>query len=266
MASNEMAVPVDFLLARDELLFVLSLLSVATLPGLEDDPAGAMTPEQQAVAQRVAGRGLRARQLASVRDDGEFVLHNNLLAAVGACAFSQQAIFVNHWALNQTLPTPFFAHIGENSIVVHTRPADVLHLLSLLPSSSDLLQQILSACEYTDTPTGNTYELTLPSALLAQVREMAEAGAKSDAVNLLATNGNSVEGALAVVDTLATQYLASSLQLAKQKDGQTEHQDLLLLQDNQNSWLITSSDVDTVTIRTVTQANIQELLLKWLAA
>ena len=265
MASNEMAIPVDFLLSQDELVYILSLLSVTTLPGLEDDPAGEMTPEQQAVAHRVASRGLRARLLASLREDGEVVLQNNLLAAVGTCAFSQHAIFVNHWAINQTLPTPFFAHIRENNTVVHTRPADVLHFFALLPAATDLLQQILSFCEYTDAPASNPYTLKLPSALLTQVREKAEMGAKADAVNLMTATGNVAESAQAFGDTLATQYRASSVQLAKQKNGQTEQQDILLLQDNQYRWLISSPEADTVTIQSVTGANIQELLAKWLA-
>lgn len=266
MASSEIAVPVDFLLARDELLYVLNLLAVATIPGLEDDPAGAMTPGEQTVALRVAGRGLRARQLASVREDGEVVLQNNLLAAIATCAIGQRAIFVNHWAANQTLPMPIFAHIGDNGSVIHTRPADVLHSFSLQSSVADLVQQILDICEVSDQSASGAIALKLPATLLPQVREKAEAGAKAEAVNLLVANGNSAEAAQALVDTLATPYRASSLQLAQQANGQTTHQDMLLLQDDRQRWLITGATADSVTIQTVTRAEIQELLAKWLAS
>lgn len=270
MASDEMAVPVDFLLSRDELLYILSLLNVTTIPGLEDDPAGAMTPEQQAIALRVAGRGLRARELAAVGDNGETVLQNNLLAAVATCAFGQHAIFANHWASGQDLPTPIFAHIGENHSVIHTRPADVLHYLSLRPVG-EILPQILAACEFADTPASNTtnsIEAKLPSALLPQVRQLAETGAKADATNLVVANGNTAQDAQALVDLFAGPYGTSSLQLARLRNGQSEHQDGLLLQGNQANWMITTANGDgaNLDIRNVTRANVQEWLSTWLAA
>jgi hypothetical protein len=266
MASSQIAVPVDFLLSRDELLYILSLLSVATIPGLEDDPAGAMTPEQQAVALRVAGRALQARELAAVRD-GETVLQNNLLAAVATCAFGQRAIFANHWPIGQELPTPLFAHIADNNSVIHTRPADVLHFLSLKPVA-DILAQILAACELSDTPTTVERQVKLPSALLPQLRQLAEAGAKADATNLLVAQGNGAQDAQALVDLLAGPYRTTSLQLARQRNGQSEHQDGLLLQGDQANWMMTTANGDAANlqIRNVTRANIQEWLTAWLTS
>jgi hypothetical protein len=267
MAENENLEAVELLLAREELLYVLSLFSVDTIPGIEDDPAGNLTPEQQAVALRVAERALRARQLAWLRDDGQLMLHNDLLSAVGACAYSQSALMIYHWQAGQTLPTPFFVHIREGDIVVHTRPADVLHQFSRFPASADLLQQVLTICEYRETPANGSYETVLPGPLLGQAQEMAGNGAKAPAVDLLAANGFSRDGAQALVNTLAAENRASNLQLAKQKDGQIHQQDYLLLQDEQYTWLVTSENADNgrVTIRTATRPDVQGLITEWMA-
>src|SRR5512145_1990409 len=125
MNGNNTSEPIQILLSREELLFVLNLLQAGFIPGLDDDPLGELTAEQQAFALTVAGRALRARELAQQHPDGQWVVHNNLLLAVGGCAYAQGIISVYHWPSNSALPRRFFGHLRENQAIAHTRPADV---------------------------------------------------------------------------------------------------------------------------------------------
>ena len=67
MANENSSQLVNILLSRDELLLVLTLLEAQYIPGLDIDPLGERSAEQQDLAFVVAARGLRARDLARVR-------------------------------------------------------------------------------------------------------------------------------------------------------------------------------------------------------
>ncbi|MEZ4726307.1 MAG: hypothetical protein R3E79_04140 [Caldilineaceae bacterium] len=268
MADVNLLEPIHLLLSREELLFVLHTFGLATMPGIEDDPTGPLIAEQQAVALRVAERALRARQLAWVQADDQLALHRNLLAAVGACAYAEKAIFVYHWSAGQTLPTPCFAHIRGPDCVLHRRPADVLHLFSLLPSLARLTQQLLAACEYT-TPAATlpATELRIPGEAFVQIREQVDGGSVQRALDLLTRYAPARAAAQALVDTLRDGLRVSNLQLLNQHNGAVERQDYLLLQNAQYTWLGTTAGnngATTVTLKPAIGADVETLLTAWL--
>jgi hypothetical protein len=248
---NENAVEsVSLLLSREELLFILNLLEAQFIPGLDPDPLGELTAEQRPLALTVAGRALRARQLAQVYADGEWILHNDLLTAVGASAYPQSVISVFHWGANADTPARYFGHIRGDDVVVHTRPEDVLHRFALLPSTEQLMAQILSWCEYEHGTAAAVLELTLPSAVFAQVRELAAAGSTAEAAELLVNQRVEPEPAQAFVDTLAHSPKVSILQtLKQQQDGTVQKQDLTLLQNGRQAWLIVASPDEAAPLR-----------------
>ena len=85
--------PVDLLLSREELLLLLDLLQANTIPGLEVDPFGELNDAQRQLAIVWAGRALRARELAQLNEAGELMVHDDLLTAVGTCAYADKAFF-----------------------------------------------------------------------------------------------------------------------------------------------------------------------------
>jgi hypothetical protein len=261
--------PINLLLSREELRLVLNSLETDFIPGLDAEPLGELTTDQDALVLTVAGRALRARELARLETDGELAFHNALLTLVGVCAYSENVIFAYHWPPDQIIPRRYFGHIRGEDIVAHTRPEDILHLFSLLPSKEQLVEQVLAACEFEDGPTSGPFEFTLPSDTLASVRELAGAGETDQAIELLAQHDTPSDAANAFVATLSDSPHTSILQAVKQPgDGTVQKRDFTLVQNSQQTWLglAASDDAENppVQIKTTTRAEVQDLLAEWL--
>lgn len=269
MNGNDTSEPIHILLSREELLFVLNLLQAGFIPGLDNDPLGELTAEQQALALTIAGRALWARELAQLHPDGQWVVHNNLFLAVGGCAYAQSVISVFHWPANGALPRRFFGHLRENHIVIHTRPADVLHRFSLLSSREQLISQVLTACDLEDGSAAPPQELTVLSDDFVKLRELAGAGDTTEAVKMLASNGTLPETAQAFVSTLADSARVSILQILHQPvNGAVQKRDFTVLQNSQQTWLISAPTSDTddalLSVKTTTRGEVTTLLSEWL--
>jgi hypothetical protein len=252
----------QLLLSREELLFTLNLLEAQFIPGLDPDPLGELTAEQRPLALTIAGRALRARELAQVYPDGEWILHNNLLTAIGACAYPQSVISVVHWTPDADTPERHFGHIRGDEVVTHTRPEDVLHRFALLPSREQLMAQILAWCEVEDVDAA-PLELAVPGATFAQARELAASGNTAAATELLVNQAAAPEPAKVFVETLAGSPKVSILQTLKQQaDGTVQKQDLTLMQNGHQAWLIIASPDEAAPLRvkSTTKDELQALL------
>jgi hypothetical protein len=259
--------PMNVLLSRDELLLMLQLLRAPTLAGLDANPAGDWNAEQQRVALTVAERALRARDLAHLRPGGELAVHTALLAAVGVCAYPQATLFVYHWPANAEAATRYFAHQRQGELVAHTRPADVLHLFTRLPSPAALVTQLFTACGWEEVPTGASQQFTLPAPLFADVRRLAMSGEVAGALDLLRPQRIAIESARPFVMTLAEAPRLSVVQMRKQGNGGVQALDLTLVQNSQRSWLVTNgvnNDPDTLAVKTTTRAEVTALFTNWL--
>lgn len=269
MNGNNTSEPINFLLSREELLFVLNLLQAGFIPGLDNDPLGELTAEQLAFANTVAGRALWARELAQLHPDGQWVVHNNLLLAVGGCAYAQRIISVYHWPADSAFPRRFFGHLRENDIVTHTRPADVLHRFSLLPSKEQLISQVLAACDLEDGSTSPPQELALSRGDFVKIRELAGAGDTTGAMDILVTNRTPPETAQAFVSTLADSARVSIMQILDQPiNGTVQKRDFTVLQNSQQTWMISAPTSDTddapLSVKTTSRDEITALLSEWL--
>lgn len=260
--------PMNILLSRDELLLILQLLRAPSLAGLDANPAREWSADQQQVAFTVAERALRARELAHLRANGELAVHTALLAAVGVCAYPQTTIFVYHWPANAEAAIRYFAHQRAGELVAHTRPADVLHLLTRLPTPAALVTQLFTACGWEETPTGANQQFTLPAPLFADVRRLAMNNDVAGALDLLRTQRIAIESARPFVMTLAEAPRLSVVQMRKQGNGGVQARDLTLVQNSQRSWLVTNgvnNDPDTLAIKATTRAEVTTLFTSWLA-
>ncbi|MCL4297871.1 MAG: hypothetical protein KJ077_19165 [Anaerolineae bacterium] len=258
--------PINILLSREELLFVLNSLQADFIPGLDPDPQGELTLAQESFGITVAGRALRARELARQRPGGEIELHTALLTMVGVCVYSQNVLFAYHWPANTDTPSRYFGHIRGNDIVAHTRPEEVLHLFSLLPDKDQLTDQVLAVCQYTDVPAAAALEFSAPAEIFAQVRQLAGAGDAAKAVNLLVNSGVAAETARTFADALAHAPRVSILQAVKQPgDGTVQKRDFTLLQNGQQAWLAVAAAEPGAPLRvkTTSSAEIRAMLAEW---
>jgi hypothetical protein len=261
--------PVNILLSQKELQVVLDLLETDYIPGLDADPLGNLTAEQQSLALTVANHALQARELVQVQERGKLVVHNTLLTAVGVCAYSQKSIFVYHWPTNAENPTRYFGHIREDNIVAHTRPEDILHLFSVLPSKDQLVEQVLAVCEYRQVPASPAHELTVPGEDFAMVRLLADAGDTEKAIGLLTNNETPANTARALAVTLATSPRVSIMQTLKYVGAESiQKRDFTLLQNGQHTWLVIAppgeADGTPLRVKTTTKDEVRALLAEWL--
>lgn len=261
--------PINILVSRDELLFVLNALEADFIPGLDLAPPGSdLTIEQQSLALAVAGRALRARQLARAQAGGELEIHTALLTMVGVCAYAQHVVFVYHWPSNADAPQRYFGHIRGSDIVTHTQPEDDLHLFSLLPGKSMLLDQILAICHCRGETGPAAFEFLVSNQAFAAAREFAGAGNREQARQALSANGTDAAAAAALIDTLSGSPQVSILQVVTQPDdGKIRKRDITLLQNHQRAWLVMAPE-DTANaplrVKTTTAAELQEMLAAWL--
>ena len=256
--------PINMVLSREELLLTLRTLETESIPGIDSDPLGALTSDGLALAHTIAERSLRARGLAQVQADGSVALHNALLTAVGVCAYATQTVFVYHWPEDGEVPIRYFGHIRGEDFVAHTRPEDVLHLFTLLPTKEALLEQILQVCNYEERTHNGS--LTLAAADFAQIRGWAREGEVETAVAHLTNQQTETTVAAAFVQTLAQSPHISILQTVKHLEDQAiANYDFTLVQDQQHGWLMTPADEEGgLQVKTAVKADLVALLNNWI--
>jgi hypothetical protein len=266
MASANATDPVNVVLSRDELLLILSLLRAQYIPGLDVEPLGERTPEQEDLAFVVAARGLRARDLARVRvEEGRLTVHAGLLAAVSACAYSDNAAFVYRWPSRAEAPQRLFGHVRDGFYVIHAPVEDVLHRFTMLASKEHLVDHILAACRLPDALASTPGELQVPGGVFAQVRQLAEQGDVAQAGALLATDSSTADLAGALLATLAGQPEITIFQTLRQVDvGSVVKRDFTLVQDANALWLVaaTAADADTLLVKATAQDEVRSLLFE----
>lgn len=260
--------PINILLSRDELLYVLNSLKATFILGLDSDPAGDRNDEQQALAMTIASRALRARGLAQLVENGQLTIHNALLAAVGVCSYPQQTLSVYHWPSQQTYTTRYFAHLRGNEIITHTRPEDVLHLLARLPSKRFLVEQVVRLCQCNDVQPAQPLAWQITAQQFGAARQLAEQGKTAEAVALLDQSNDSGSPLQPLVDSLAhTPHVSVVQALKRQSSGMVEKKECTVIQNSAHPWLIQPipDQTGTLLVKATTKAEIQSLLAGWLA-
>lgn len=229
--------PLAVTLSREELLAVLNVLRAPTIAGLDREPSGELTPEQEALTLVVARRALLARGLAQMRADGEFLVQRGLLAALGACAYAQDSIQVYTWPAGAEDPERLFGHVRGEVVVEHTRPAAVLHQLTLLPSKAALAGRVLAFCEFDAAPPAAPFDFTVPPQDFADARQTAGGGNTTAATALLMRGGAPKAAAASLAAAWAAAPRVSVLQtLARSGNQAPRVREFTLIQSGQQGW------------------------------
>ena len=257
--------PLAVTLSREELLAILNVLRAPAIPGLDSEPSGELTPEQEAFAIVVARRALLARGLAQLRADGEFLVQRGLLAAIGACAYAQDAILVYTWPAGAQAPQRLFGSIRGDDVVLHTRPAEVLHCFTLLKSKAELMAHVLAFCEFDAAPPAVPFDFTVPRQDFADARQHAGAGNTAAATELLVRDGAPEAAAAGLVAVWANAPRVSVLQTVTQLSNQAARaREFTLVQGGQTAWwaaLMPDEEATApVRVKTVSSAEIRALL------
>jgi hypothetical protein len=256
----------SFLLSREELILLLDLLEVVTVPGLDPDPLGELSDEQRALALIWAGRALRARGLAAIGDDGSLLVDKKLLTAVSTCAFWEATLNVYHWSAPGRAPIRFFGCVQNGHVAAHTRPEDVLHRFSTLSSAEALVEAATAVCQCQDFLNSSSVQHQLSLDLFVQARESAEAQETNAAQEALRQGGIPEDTVQALTAVLSGASRMSIWQIVKRgENGDPQTHDYTLLQHEQTAWLISLlTGENEIHIQTVSPPFLKELLNQYL--
>jgi hypothetical protein len=174
--------PISVLLSREEVMAVLALLNVASIPGLVSDPVG------QAAAALSGERALRARELARIGADGRVQVHRDVLELVGACGYAQGSLIVTHLA--DRVVRSCFGHRRGDTFVLHTSPEAGLHRFEGAPDRAALVDALVAFSGWTDAPQSSLGPLAVSRAALDRAR--AAVRAQSPATAVVALSGDNV--------------------------------------------------------------------------
>jgi hypothetical protein len=270
MNGNHQEATRRIILSREELLFVLQQLAVTTIPGLDKDPLGELTPEGHELARTLAARALRARGLvrSSAAGSEPLQIHQTLLRMVGACAYAQQAIFLYHRDPHGNPPLRYFGHILGEDVVAHTHPETALHQFALLPSRAALFTEILTICACPEVVT-EVHEFTLPFAVFEQVQQAVGDEQWETAQHLLAHAHLTRASISAFLSLFAADYRLSVLQIVKQQmDNNVAQRELLLFQTGSVIWLAFAAKLPSgqneMLVKTTNRAELHQLWSEWL--
>ena len=242
MATENGTTSMNLLLSRDELLLTLQLLETAVIPGLDPDPLGELSAEAQGVALAVAGRGLRARELARLGDDGTMRLHGTLMQAVGAAAYAEKSVAVFHWEAGAEEPQRLFAHVRGDDAVLHLRPDTVLHLFALFGEKAGVAEQLLTFCQW-ESAGKTSAKMTLSEAAFANAREAAQNGDAVGAAAALQAAGVAAAAATDIANTMSNNPKVTVFQtIAAGEDGEAMQQDVTIVHDETQAWSVRQAD------------------------
>ena len=184
-----------------------------------------------------------------MRENGELAVHAALLAAVSACAYSQNAVFVYHWPAKSETPTRYFGHLRDGAFVAHTRPEDVLHLFTVLPSKDRLIEQVLAVCQYQDVPAAKTASGTnFGPGLRSGARASREGRSGAGYQHPGCRTGSSRRHRAPDRDPGRRAALSIVQTLKQLGDGSVLKRDFTLVQNEQQAWLVIAKTDDTTTL------------------
>ncbi len=206
---------------------------------------------------------MRARELAAIGENGELLVDERLLTAVGGCIYWQTALYAYHWPEPGQAPLRFFGYVRDGQAVAHTRPADVLHRFAVLPSAEALMEEVTAVCQCQTLPDAPATQFTLPRDTFVRARELAEEQETDAAAQTLQEASVPAETAQALTAVLAGAPRMSIWQIVKRdEDGETETRDYTLLHSDEAAWLVSlAAGADDLAVRTVTAVDLRELLV-----
>ncbi len=206
--------PTEFsvVLSREEVLAILHLIGLATIPGLGEEPLPNLSPEQQAISLIVAERALRARGLAAINAEGRLLVQTTVLETLGVCAFATRSVYVTQMVAPSGGAAQLIGHRRAEAWVVHTRPELVLHAFQRTDSWPKVMEQIITFCGWPGQSAGAEFRLTVANSTLKTIRELAAQGQVDRANALLLAARQDAEAAKKLVDLLSQPHFVTVVQ------------------------------------------------------
>lgn len=260
MADYEAPLFPQYYLSREELLLLLNLLKAGYILGLEPDPLGEGTPEQQARTLLQAERALRARELARLDEAGHLIVQNALLAAVGTCAYPLKNLVAHHFPPESPVQR-CFGHAREDSWVFRYEPERGMYLFALHFDRESWLNHVVNHAKCGQLLGAGTAPLTLKGRTLSKARGLVGSSPTAARQALVEDGVPESEAEWLVAMLGAPHNITVFHTLSLQADNSLSKQELTVVDAKDNSWILAepaaTAGTDTYVL---TPATTQQLL------
>jgi len=226
-------------LGREELIFLLRLFHVPTLPELGEDPLAGMSEEQAAAALASAERSLRARGLLRVVEKEKRVEVDPVaMALVGSCLRPRFSLLVSFQIQGGELARRYY-HVASHLTVEHTSPEIGIDRFIGVAEPSDMFPRIADTLHITDQAALSCPPSRVRESILTQVRDRVRAREVEIAQALLRQEGVPDATAYALIETLAQPISNSSIVRIEGFGSQDKQvQGFSLLEGNNGLWAL----------------------------
>jgi hypothetical protein len=255
----------DITLSREEFRFLLFLLKSGPIMGFDADPLEKLTEQQRALSFAHAERSLRARDLASLDEEGKLAVRETILLMVGTCAYPEFLLSVHAFPSSGNPQRVYWN--GQNGVIVaHERPEAPLHRLSFVQGRDELLQQFLAMSNVKDVGRFAGEGFTTTNPMLKSVRDTLKKSLP-DAIKMLKNEGAPDIVAQELVNILAGDHTVAVVHslVAKREGEEPEKSSVTVLSGKTSTWLSVTSEDDTVAMKPTDKDEIRELFASWTA-
>lgn len=229
-------------LSQEELLFLLQLCRVPSLPGLDLDAFDRLSEPERAITLTAGERSLRARGLLEDSSEAEagVAVGDVVLAALGTCVMARAIVTVDRWPVDDAGERLAF-YFGEEMVVEHEVLEHGIHRFTSFFDQSASLFRLLGAAGVPETSEEATppLSLSLPRLTVENARqEVIERMDAAAATRLLAGADVDEGAASAFAETLSRLESASTLTLLSERNGQADGHGVVLLTGGGSTWLL----------------------------
>lgn len=254
-------------LSHEELRYLLFLLKSGPIAGMDTELDEEYLGRKQILALSLAHgeRSLRARGWAKINDEGNITIKETILLMVGVCAFPEFLLSV-HVFPSSSNPKRMYWN-GQNGVIVaHERPEAPLHRFSFVKNRDDLFQQFLKMSNVQSLEKFFTEGFTTTLPIFKDVRKVLKKSS-SDAIKLLENNGASTTLAQELVHILADEHTVAVVHslVAKGEGKEPKKSSGTVLSGKTCTWLSTTGEDNTVTMKPIGKDEIQGLFAGWTA-
>jgi hypothetical protein len=254
-------------LTREELTLVTRAVGSTELPGVGAEPPDRLGGAQEAYGQAYAQRSLRARGLATVDAERHLVVASSLVRLVQTCTHARQALWLFRMSPGAATMQAF-GYVGDESVVLHTKPELLLHEFATLPNEAALIERIVALAGCAALPNGAGTPLVIPAETIARARRIAAERDVRGAATALEDGGVDDANAAAIATTLAGAHSVSVfVHLVPQPDGTFDREEITVLHGGGAAWAMTQPSGDRAepaALEPVDSAGLAALLGGWL--
>jgi len=161
--------PATILLSHDELLYLLYIAKIPSLPGMAQNPLATLETEQLALTLSAGQRGLLSKQLLDFENNSPIV-ETALMRIILFCSINQRALLFNH--TNATNAYSAVLHLRDGVMIRHAMMERGVHTFTLFRTPEELLDTLMKLLSMGNMQEAHepAYEFELSGAALTNAR------------------------------------------------------------------------------------------------